>query len=217
MIVTIDGPVASGKSSVAKALAQQLGFKHLNSGMLYRAIAYLSAQSPAQEHDWHNDLTYDFVGTEPVVFWQKQPIVKELLYSPAMDVASSKVSANHVIRELLFAIQRELATRYDLVADGRDCGSVVFPDAAVKIFLTADPLVRAQRLMWSTDRHYKGMTLEAIQAEVTMRDERDINREHAPLIVPQGGVVIDSSDLNFEQTLQACIDLIDTKRKALAV
>ena len=98
MIVTIDGPVASGKSSVAKALAQRLGFKHLNSGMLYRAIAYLSRLSPAQEHDWHNNLTYDFVGSAPVVSWQMQPIAKELLYSPAMDVAASRFSANYVIR-----------------------------------------------------------------------------------------------------------------------
>jgi cytidylate kinase len=207
-VVTIDGPVASGKSSVAKALAQHLQFKHLNTGLLYRAAAYLAADQEPGDFAWLADVRYDFADGQPVIFWRGQRLANSFLYSPVMDQAASLLSADAALRALLLPIQREVAQRYHLIADGRDCGSVVFPDATVKIFLTATPRVRAERLKCSTERDYAGMSIEAITAEVRARDARDQERAVAPLVVPKGATIIDSSDLSFAQTVAKCLALV---------
>jgi cytidylate kinase len=208
MIITIDGPVASGKSSIAKAMAERLGFKHCNTGMLYRAVAYLAPQHEGTGYGWVAGLRYTFDGAQSVVFWQGKQIPKALLYGPGIDSLASKLSVDATLRNFLLPVQRAVAFEYDVIADGRDCGSVVFPHADVKIFLTAAPAVRAKRLMLAQDRHYLEMSLEDIADELAARDERDFKRACAPLVVPEGGVIVDSSDLTFDQTLEACLALI---------
>ena len=207
MIITIDGTVASGKSSVAKRLAADLGMHHLNTGLLYRTVALLSKQGAAVDAAWIKDLTYDVSAVEGTVLFKGQPVLGDV-YNPDIDQAASKISADKQIRQLLLPVQRTVGDRYDIVADGRDCGSVVFPDAAVKIYLTANESVRAQRLMNDPARRYAAMEHNAVITEIRERDQRDKERDVAPLVIPQGATVIDSSDLTFEQTVARCNEVV---------
>ncbi|NDD54005.1 cytidylate kinase, partial [bacterium] len=190
-------------------------FNQLNTGLLYRAVAYLRGRdASSQLSDIIAGLRYTFDDHKPLIYWREELLSQELLYTPSIDQGASLLSADPAVRQALLPVQRALAAGHNVIADGRDCGSVVFPSADVKIFLTASVLVRAQRLMHAADRQYEGMTLEAIMEQVRVRDERDKTRAIAPLIVPPTAVVIDSSDLNFEQTVAACAALI--KRANLA-
>lgn len=208
MVITIDGPVASGKSSVAKALAQRFGFNHVNTGLLYRVVAYLSAVHHNEVYAIPADMRYDFIDEKPIVYWHEVAIDDSFLYSPLIDQQASKISADARLRMLLLPIQQALATTHNIIADGRDCGSVVFPRADVKIFLTAETMVRARRLMQNHHRHYAGMSLEEVAHEIIMRDNNDKNRTVAPLLVPPGAIVIDSTVQSFEQTVEVCQALI---------
>ncbi|MBM3893699.1 (d)CMP kinase [Candidatus Dependentiae bacterium] len=204
MVITIDGPVASGKSSVAKELALRFGFNHVNTGLLYRVVAYLSAVHNNNLYAIPADMRYDFIDDKPIVFWHEVAIDDSFLYSPLIDQEASKISADARLRALLLPIQQALALTHKIIADGRDCGSVVFPQAKVKLFLTAETMVRAQRLMDNQDRHYAGMSVEEVAHEIIMRDNNDKNRDVAPLLVPTGAVIVDSTELTFEQTVEAC-------------
>ena len=208
MVITIDGPVASGKSSVAKELARRFGLDHVNTGLLYRVVAYLSVVHHNEMLTIPEDLRYDFMDGKPVVLWHEIVIDESFLYSPLIDQAASKLSGDARLRKLLLPIQQCLAVTHNVIADGRDCGSVVYPHADVKIFLTADSMVRARRLMQNKNRHYAGLSLEEVAHEVLMRDSNDEKRVVAPLVVPVGGVVIDSTTLTLEQTIDAAEALI---------
>ncbi len=208
MVITIDGPVASGKSSVAKELGRRLRCDHVNTGLLYRVVAYLSAVHHNEVHIIPADMRYDFVDGKPLVFWHDIAISDSFLYSPLIDQAASKISSDARLRTLLLPIQQALAVTHNIIADGRDCGSVVYPEADVKFFLTADVSVRAQRLMHNKDRHYTDLSIEEISHEIIMRDTNDRKRASAPLVVPAGAIVVDSSLLTFEQTVDACEELI---------
>ena len=215
MIITIDGPVASGKSSVAKRLAADLQIHHLNTGMLYRTVALLMQQGDDPKGDWIAQLTYQVVpgdangSSNATILLAGKPITGNL-YGPDIDQAASKISADAHIRQLLLPVQQAVAQGCSVVADGRDCGSIVFPQAAVKIYLTADEKVRAQRLMRDPARRYAQMSLEAVVAEICERDERDKKRAVAPLVVPENATIIDSSNLTFEQTVERCKEVIRT-------
>jgi cytidylate kinase len=212
MIITIDGPVASGKSTVAQRLAQRLGFYYLNTGLLYRAVAYVVAQQqPAKAADsgcqlepvdlaFVNDLIYTYHDGKPSVSLNGQDLTP-LLYQTAFDRQASIISVQPAVRAALLTLQRVIAQAHNVVADGRDCGTVVFPQAAVKFYLTAAVQTRAMRLMQG-DRKYAGMDLEQVMAAVQERDQRDQMRPIAPLKVPQGAVVIDSSTLTIEQVVE---------------
>jgi cytidylate kinase len=204
VVITIDGPVASGKSSIAKELSQRFGFNHVNTGLLYRVVAYLSAVHHNDVYAIPADMRYDFIADKPLVFWHEVAIDDSFLYSPLIDQVASKISADARLRTLLLPIQQTLALTHNIIADGRDCGTVVFPQAEVKLFLTAETMVRAQRLMLNENRHYAGMSLEEVAHEIIMRDNNDKNRDVAPLLVPVGAVVVDSTQLTFEQTVEAC-------------
>ena len=210
MVITLDGPVASGKSSIAKALCKHFGFYHLNTGMLYRAVAYLLEHEPATDLSWIGLLRYTYHDGKPVIMLGDKPVTANL-YDPELDQAASRISENSEIRERLLPVQRTLGAACNIIADGRDCGSIVFPDAVVKIFLTATEQARAERLQRADGRHYAQLPLDAIVYEIAQRDERDMHRLVAPLIVPAGAVVVDSSDLTQEQTLDRCIELVRKK------
>ncbi len=163
------------------------------------------------------DMRYDFIDDRPVVFWHEIVIDESFLYSPLIDQEASKISADGRLRSLLLPIQQRIALTHNIIADGRDCGSIVYPYADVKIFLTADTMVRAHRLMQNKDRHYANLSLEEVAHEILMRDCNDEKRSVAPLMVPVGGVVINSSSLTFDQTvetLQALITQILQEKKS---
>lgn len=220
MIITIDGPTASGKSTVAKRLAKRLGFYYLGTGLMFRAIAYLLVNQASSSHDQlrnpqKKDLdlyldperfvyTYDNSGK---ILFDGQDLTP-FLKTSEIDSASSIVSTNQNVRNALLKIQRLCGKKFDLVAEGRDVGSVVFPDADVKFFLTASTELRAQR--WQQDQKKKGNEFsldEAIEI-INTRDQRDSSREVAPLVKPKDAFVIDNSEMSLEETLQKMVNFI---------
>lgn len=222
MIITIDGPAASGKSTVARLVADSCGYYYLNSGLLYRALAYLLLafkrydavllQYPhKQDVDEYLDakrLRYHYdAATGAHIFFDDQELTSALK-SSAVDQGASMVSGNVYVRERLLLVQRELVRNHNVVAEGRDMGSIVFPNADVKFFLTATLMIRAQR--WQQDQKRRGKTLslqEAMQ-ELRERDERDSNRMIAPLLIPQGAQVIDTSSLDKDAVVNKILNVI---------
>lgn len=226
MIITIDGPTSSGKSTTAGLLAKKLGMNHLNSGLLYRALAYLLLNKKQYGlTDLYNPLardvsffldperflvSFDKNGSTTIVYEQED--ITDCLKDSTIDTAASMVSTNALVRQKITDLQRILAQEYDIVLDGRDAGSNVFPNADVKFYLTASEPVRAVR--WQQAMASKGMHFalkEAIE-NIKERDTRDQNRKVAPLQIPDDAIVIDNSDDSIEQTLQEMLECIENKK-----
>ncbi len=221
MIITIDGPVTSGKSSIARHLAQKLNFYYINSGLLFRAFSYVLTErclTPVERLVTitreqilgcmrFSDFYYRYENNQEHILYGSDNITW-FLKNPEIDHAASLAGTNPEIRELILPIERRLAEHHDVVVDGRDTGSVVFPQADLKIYLTASLEVRAQR--WQKDQQVKGnnVSLEEALIEVNRRDERDKTRLIAPLIQPEDAVVIDSSDKTVEQVVDEIIVLL---------
>ncbi|MFH1643774.1 MAG: (d)CMP kinase [bacterium] len=212
MIITIDGPVGSGKSSVAQALAKRLKIHYLNTGLLYRAAAYILINKlkkapenigPLNENELSllDKITYEFVENDPTVYFENEALTDDL-YNLSLDRPASLVSQDKQVRERLSHIQKNIAEKYDIVAEGRDLGSVVFPNADYKFFLTASVDIRAQRVAFDEKRNIKDNNLEKVKKEIELRDERDETREVSPLIVPNNAFIVDNSNLTFEETVQ---------------
>lgn len=216
MIVTIDGPSASGKSTVARELAEELGFYYLPTGWLYRAVAYLLVEelgytqemlaNPKKEDVQYcldvSRLIYTYNKKQGgALFFDKKDITA-YLKDYQVDVYVAIVSPIVMVRELVVNTQRSFAQSTDCIIEGRDSGSVVFPEAQYKFYLTASVEVRAQR--WQKDQEQRGnsFTLEQAQGQISSRDKKDKEREHSPLTIPKGAIVIDNSDLTFDQTIQ---------------
>ncbi len=222
VIITIDGPTASGKSTVAACIAKKLGFFHLNTGYLYRSLAYLLVtvrdySEHALECVQQDDIaecvrsdffSYSYDAQKDVRIFYKDNDITTFLKDSSVDRYVALISSQKVVREAMVEQQRDLAKKYNLVIDGRDVGSLVFPQANFKFYLTASLPVRAAR--WQKDQKVRGnvFTLEEAQALVYDRDVKDMNREISPLAVPQGGIEIDNSDLTFDETVQKLLSYI---------
>ena len=205
-IITIDGPSASGKGSLAKALAKKLNFILLDSGLLYRAYSYCFDQS--QNHsgatELFSNLRIDSIEHEMHVFEQKKDITSILRHENVAKSAS-KLSSLKETRDNLISFQRDLASTHGLVADGRDMGTVVFPDAATKIFLIADEEVRAKRRYAELLLYNPSITMKSVVQNIKDRDIADKERDLSPLIPAHDAFVIDSSILNQEEVLDLAI------------
>jgi cytidylate kinase len=223
MIITIDGPTASGKSSIARMLAQDLSCYYLYSGLLYRALGYLLTRdysyslaqlSTPSLHDVTlilNKLVYSYAPATGAVVTFGNEHLTPCLKTPEVDQYAATVSAHPLVREAILQFQRSLAQYNDLIADGRDCGTVVFPQAEHKFFLTASLEVRAWR--WQQDQVRAGKSLDfaACLEAVAARDGKDTSREHSPLIIAPDAQVIDNSGMNLVQTLELFKESIQTK------
>ena len=214
-VITIDGPAGSGKSTTSKEVASRLGFRHLDSGALYRAIALalLRASDGTLRLEGLNRSRIDDLGLEirwgdrsPEVWIAGVPVPAEALRGRAVTGAVSAVAAVPAVREWLLEAQRSGARAPGLVADGRDMGSVVFPDADLKVFLKADPEVRARRRLLQRGR---GSPTEGeVEQEAALildRDRRDSERDVAPLKVPPDAVVIDTTHVTFEDQVSEIV------------
>jgi cytidylate kinase len=201
MLVAIDGPAGAGKSSVARAVARELGFTYLDSGAMYRAVALLAGREPGRPAaDVARDLRIE-LGDRVVAGGED---VTEAIRTPAVSAAASEVAADAGVREAMVALQRELLGAGDWVAEGRDIGTVVAPAAEVKVFLTASPEARARR---RAGERGAGESAPAVLAEQRERDERDQTRAHSPLVPAPDAVVIDSSDLGLDDVVARVVGL----------
>lgn len=227
MIIAIDGPAGSGKSTIARELSRRLGFEKLDTGAMYRAVAFtaldrgIDLDDEAAVDALASAITIRFMPGEPggSITVDGRDVSREIR-TPLVDANVSKVSAYPGVRTAMLEPQRALAQNHDVVAEGRDIGTVVFPDAEVKVFLTADPRVRAQRRV--LQRHggdvADARVLESEVAEtlasIERRDALDASRDVAPLVAAPDAVQIDSTAFTIDEVTDQIADLVAQKRGA---
>ena len=202
-IVTIDGPSASGKGTLARNIAKYLGFEILDSGLLYRVYAYLydcGIEHAQITETINQDITFKSDESGIVVLKEKNNITDELRKESTAK-AASKISALPETRENLLLLQRGFYIPKGLVADGRDMGTVVFPNARLKIFLNASPEIRAKRRQLELQNRGQEVNMLALIEDIKQRDLKDKTRKLSPLIPAEDSIVIDSSEMTPEEVL----------------
>ena len=213
-IITIDGPSASGKGSLAKALAKELDFILLDSGLLYRAYSYCFEQTRTHSaaKDLFSDLRVESVNHEMHVFENNQDITS-ILRHENIAKSASQLSSLQETRDNLMSFQRDLASDHGLVADGRDMGTVVFPDAGTKIFLVADAEVRAQRRFYELLNAGQGVNMRDLIEDIRLRDEADKARKISPLKPADDSIEVNSSNLTPQEVLEIVLKIYKENTK----
>lgn len=201
-VVAIDGPAGAGKSSVAKGVAKALGFTYLDSGAMYRSVALAACARGVGPAEVAPELRIE-VGERILLDGHD---VTSAIRSSAVSEAASRAAADPAVRSAMVALQRELLSHGDWVAEGRDIGTVVAPDAEVKVFLTADPAERARRRAAEL-----GVDPASVLAEQTIRDERDRTREHSPLGPASGSVTVDTTGLTLPEVVERVVGLVQNR------
>lgn len=213
-IITIDGPAGAGKTTVSKRLSQRLGCIYVDTGALYRGVAYELIQ---QGIDWKNDMVLaDFLQTIDLGFVMKDDTptlvssrknITPFIRTPDVTMLASASSAKPQVRAALLDIQRNIAKKQDAVFEGRDMGTAVFPNADYKFFLTADLNIRAKRRFNELPANRRN--LEKVQSDMALRDRNDSERASAPLKPAEDAIKIDSSGLTVEQVVEKMISHIE--------
>ena len=218
MNVAIDGPAGAGKSTIARAAAKKLGFIYVDTGALYRAVGVYSLRNGLDTENPetvegtlpHIQVELQFQdGVQPVLLNGED--VSEEIRTPQASMAASAVSAVPAVRRFLFDLQREIAAKNDCIMDGRDIGTVVLPQAEVKIFLTASPETRAMRRFKELQEKGAPDTYEAVLADLKQRDYNDSHRAVAPLKPAEDSVLVDTSALTLPQSVEKVIEVIKEK------
>lgn len=204
MRVAIDGPSGSGKSSVAKAIANKLGLLHLDTGGMYRTLGYKIIKDNLSLENIEESLKNLDLKIINKKFFLDGEDVSEKIRSNEVSKMASKVSSIKSVREYMVNLQRKISSDHDVILDGRDIGTVVFPNAEVKIYLTATPEIRAKRRYLEDG----SVSYEKILEDILKRDYDDSHREHSPLKVADGAKIIDTDNLNFEEVVEKIIEVI---------
>ncbi len=215
LVIAVDGPVGAGKSTAARRLAEALGYVYIDSGAMYRAMGWKAVRSGVDIRDHprvvaladRTDIRVVPGAAGPRVLVDGQDVTAELR-TPIMDEASSVVSTYPEVRARLVALQRSVADAGGVVMDGRDIGTVVFPDADLKFYLDADLSVRARRRLKDLEQSGAGIDLAAVEAEVERRDARDRGRASSPLAAAADAIRIDSTALAAEEVLQRMLHVV---------
>lgn len=220
--VAIDGPSGAGKSTLAKEIAAQLNYLYVDTGAIYRTIAYYvlcNQIEPACESAVANALpgveirmSYEADGLQHM-YLNGQDVTKEIRL-PEVSRYASLVSAHPSVRAFLLEMQRQLARSNHVIMDGRDIGTVVLPDAQVKIFLTATPEARAYRRWRELEQRGTPQPYETVLSDIQTRDYNDTNRDVAPLKQAPGAVLLDTTEMNFQQSKEALLRIIQEKVSA---
>ena len=213
-IITVDGPSASGKGSLAKALAKELNFILLDSGLLYRAYSYCFEKSHnhSAAKSLFLNLRINSIEHEMHVFEENRDITSILRQENVAKLAS-KLSGLKETRDNLISFQRDLASDHGLVADGRDMGTVVFPDAGTKIFLVADAEVRAKRRFLELQNAGQGVNMRDLIDDIRLRDEADKAREISPLMPADDSIEVNSSNLTTQEVLDIVLKIYKQNTK----
>ncbi|MBP5272242.1 MAG: (d)CMP kinase [Clostridia bacterium] len=211
--IAIDGPAGAGKSSIARAAAAQLGFIYVDTGALYRTVALGALKRGIRPEETDAivallpelDVAMEFVDGEQRVLLNGED-VSEAIRQPEVSGAASTVSAIPAVRQFLFDLQQNMAKEHDVLMDGRDIGTVVLPDAQLKIFLTATPEERARR-RYEQIKDTSDVTYEEILRDINQRDYQDTHREIAPLKQAEDAVYLDTTDMSFDEVVDAILSL----------
>lgn len=216
--VAIDGPAGAGKSTIARTAAKNLGYIYVDTGALYRAVGVYSLRHGFDTKNADtvaatlSDIQVElkFLGDIQHVFLNGEDVSEEIR-TPDASMAASDVSAVPAVRQFLFDLQRDIAKQNNCIMDGRDIGTVVLPDAQVKIFLTASPEARAQRRYKELQEKGASDTYEAVLADLKQRDYNDSHRATAPLKPAEDSVLVDTTALTLQESVQKVISVIQNK------
>lgn len=211
--IAIDGPAGAGKSSIARAAAEKLGFLYVDTGALYRTVALAALRRGLRPEDKADiigilpelEVTMQFVDGEQRVFLNGEDVSEDIRL-PEVSFAASTVSAIPEVRQFLFDLQQKMGRENNVLMDGRDIGTVVLPDAGLKIFLTATPEERARR-RYEQLKDKEGITYEAVLEDLNKRDYQDTHREIAPLKQADDAVLLDTTHMSFDEVVEAILTL----------
>ena len=213
MIIAIDGPSASGKSTTAKGVAEKLGITHLDTGAMYRAVTW--GLKKVAIHSSDDEKIRDFLKNMKIFFdasnhiWLNGKDVSVEIRTGDISSRVSAVSAIPEVREKMVKIQRQIAGKKDCVLEGRDIGTVVFPDAEYKFFLVADTEIRAKRRLLDLEKIGENRTLADLIDDIERRDAIDSSRDHSPLLQAEDAIPIDTSHLTINEQINKIVNLIN--------
>lgn len=213
IVVAIDGPAGAGKSTIARRVAERLGYLYIDTGAMYRAVALWALRNGTALDDWHR-LEQLALAADIQLAVASQRIllngddVTDAIREPELSEAASKVAAVPAVRRALVAKQQKFAEASNVVMEGRDVGTVIFPDARVKIFLDADPDVRATRRQQQLTEKGTASDLRQVRREMSVRDQRDRSRAEAPLLQAPDATYLDASSLDIHDVEEAVLRIV---------
>ena len=218
-IVAIDGPSGAGKSTLSKLLAERLDFTHIDTGAMYRCVALASQRNAVDPED---EVALDQLARNIVIRFERTPDgqtvwlngedVTLAIRQPQISLLTSKVAAVSQVREAMVTMQRSMGQDGGVVLEGRDIGSVVFPDAELKFFLSASAEERGRRRYEELRQAGQAVELEQTIAEVEARDRADEEREHSPLVQPEDAILIDSTGISIDEVLALMLNQVERAR-----
>ncbi len=213
MIIAIDGPSGAGKSTVAKLLSNKLKFEYIDTGAMYRALAYKAYINNIEIKECNIDKITELLNTTTIDYYDNNIYldgqnVEDLIRDEIISIGASKISTLSIVRIKMVELQREISENKNVILDGRDIGTVVFPNADYKFFVTASEEIRAIRRYNQLVAKNKDIIFEDILADIKKRDEQDSSRKISPLKQAYDAMLIDTSDMSLEETVEKLADII---------